>query len=193
LQSAHALCLRCAAPRFTHPALRLLDQDIEHAAQSSSDDVRPGCIAAFAPDETSNDGSLVIVFELRKGREAAAEAVSRTARAAVHRASGLHATRMVAITEKSIPKTTSGKIRRRATRDALHAGTLSVVAEFVFAVEPAPHLVVTDAAEPRNSVRLSLRGGSMAWSTSDSGRGSAALGTSRPRGPSTASDAKDSG
>jgi len=35
----------------------------------------------------------------------------------------------VAIKDRTIPKTTSGKIQRRKTRDTLHAGELQVVME----------------------------------------------------------------
>ncbi|KAJ8600626.1 hypothetical protein CTAYLR_006909 [Chrysophaeum taylorii] len=99
--------------------------DVEIAAQDAAqDEVRPGCIAAFAVDD-GDEEDLVIVYEIRKGKDAAA--VARRVSAAVHRGVGLRPKRLVAIEERSILKTTSGKVRRRATRDALLAGNLNVV------------------------------------------------------------------
>jgi acyl-CoA synthetase (AMP-forming)/AMP-acid ligase II len=45
----------------------------------------------------------------------------------LHQATGLVPYRMVAVRDRTIPKTTSGKIRRRATREALHEGNLHVL------------------------------------------------------------------
>ncbi|KAJ8601122.1 hypothetical protein CTAYLR_008816 [Chrysophaeum taylorii] len=99
--------------------------DVEIAAQDAApDEVRPGCIAAFAVDN-GDEEDLVIVYEIRKGKDAAA--VARRVSAAVTHGVGLAPKRLVAIEERSILKTTSGKIRRRATRDALLAGSLKVV------------------------------------------------------------------
>ncbi|KAJ8600627.1 hypothetical protein CTAYLR_006910 [Chrysophaeum taylorii] len=99
--------------------------DVEIAAQDAAqDEVRPGCIAAFAVDN-GDEEDLVIVYEIRKGKDAAA--VARRIHAAVRSGVGLGPKRLVAIEERNILKTTSGKIRRRATRDALLAGSLKVV------------------------------------------------------------------
>lgn len=57
---------------------------------------------------------------------------------------GLCPSRVVAIKERSIPKTTSGKIQRRKTRTLLHEGSLQVVSE----------LSPTSADKPRPSVHL---------------------------------------
>eukprot|EP00953_Heterococcus_sp_UTEX-ZZ885_P017536 9813-Heterococcus_DN1.PRE.1 len=109
-------------------------QDLEFAAAQacSGDAVRPGCVAAFSSDETARDGDVVVVFELRAGREQQAEAVAAAVRSVVSRETGLAPSRVVAIKEKSIPKTTSGKIRRRTTREALAEGTLKVLFDAVF-------------------------------------------------------------
>ncbi|KAJ8600628.1 hypothetical protein CTAYLR_006911 [Chrysophaeum taylorii] len=99
--------------------------DVEIAAQDAAqDEVRPGCIAAFAVDN-GDEEDLVIVYEIRKGKDTSA--VAKRVSAAVTHDVGLAPKRLVAIEERSILKTTSGKIRRRATRDALLAGSLIVV------------------------------------------------------------------
>ncbi|CAM9312666.1 unnamed protein product, partial [Chrysoparadoxa australica] len=105
-------------------------QDIEFAVQDASPAVRPGCIAAFSSDETGGDGELeveLVVFEIRASHEPSVSAVMADIHAAVLRDSGLSLRRIAAVKERSIPKTTSGKIRRRATRSALHEDELKVV------------------------------------------------------------------
>lgn len=99
-------------------------QDIEAAVQDASPAVRPGCVAAFSSNELSSDGILEIVFEIRQSSENDAADVIQAVRLNVHRKVGLSCSRIVAIRERAIPKTTSGKIQRRATRAALHAGRL---------------------------------------------------------------------
>mmetsp|Transcript_46068 Transcript_46068/g.107683 ORF Transcript_46068/g.107683 Transcript_46068/m.107683 type:complete len:1153 (+) Transcript_46068:65-3523(+) len=106
--------------------LNYFPHDIEDAAQAACADVRPGCIAAFSSDDSGRDGDLEIVFEIRKSADAAA--ACKTVREAVIKTIGL-VPHVIAIAERSIPKTTSGKIQRRATRESLHTGLLPVQAE----------------------------------------------------------------
>jgi len=119
-------------------------QDLEFAAQQCDDAVRPGCVAAFSADETAHDGEVVLVFEIRTGREAQAEAIASAVRAAVTRDAGLAPTRITIIKERCIPKTTSGKIRRRATRQALADGTLKVVFDAVYDDRSAAAVALPD-------------------------------------------------
>jgi acyl-CoA synthetase (AMP-forming)/AMP-acid ligase II len=91
-------------------------QYIEAAAQDASETVRPGCVATFSSDDTDEDGEVEVVFEIRTISIADVEAVAKAVRVEVSQQIGVTPTRVVTITEKSIPKTTSGKIQRRATR-----------------------------------------------------------------------------
>lgn len=100
-------------------------QDFENATVSTS--VRPGCVAAFSRDESSHDGEVEIVFEIRSSAEARAVDVCKDVVAAVSSSCGIHPSRVVAISERSICKTTSGKIQRRACRAALHDDQLPIV------------------------------------------------------------------
>ena len=104
-------------------------QDIEDAVQDASPAVRPGCIAAFSSDENGKDGELEIVFEIRRSSASAADSACKAVRSEVRQKIGLAPSRLVAIAEKSIPKTTSGKIQRRATRKALHEGNLKIACD----------------------------------------------------------------
>jgi len=90
-------------------------------------DVRPGCVAAFSVLAADGAEILVIVFELRAAKEDRAAEVCRAALAAVVSDVGIAAGRIVAIKEKTIPKTTSGKIQRRATRESLEKEGLRVI------------------------------------------------------------------
>jgi acyl-CoA synthetase (AMP-forming)/AMP-acid ligase II/acyl carrier protein len=99
-------------------------QDIEAVAQDASKDIRPGCVAAFASNDTDEDGSLEIVFEIRRSATANTNEILASVLRDVAQHIGLRPSRVVAIKERTIPKTTSGKIRRGATRNDLHNGKL---------------------------------------------------------------------
>ncbi|KAJ1451141.1 hypothetical protein M885DRAFT_446888, partial [Pelagophyceae sp. CCMP2097] len=98
-------------------------EDIEIVAQDAAPEIRPGCVAAFAAKENSEDAeeTVVCVFELRAKATAALSAEDLAAlcervRRTVGVKTGLLPERIVAIPERSIPKTTSGKVQRRNTR-----------------------------------------------------------------------------
>jgi acyl-CoA synthetase (AMP-forming)/AMP-acid ligase II len=98
-------------------------QDIEAAAQDASQAVRPGCVAAFSFNESSGNGRLEVVFEIRhsSNKKAAAEVI-QAVQSQISQKIGLVPCRVVAIKERSICKTTiSGKIQCQATRSALHS------------------------------------------------------------------------
>ena len=110
--------------------------DLEGSALSAHDRLVPDCAAAFTlqPD-TDADGTdaasrLCLVAEVRRGTRE--EDYPRIAQAIVGRISetyGLALERIVLIRERSIPKTSSGKVQRAATRDALGRGELKVLWE----------------------------------------------------------------
>ncbi|CAN0461825.1 unnamed protein product, partial [Scytosiphon promiscuus] len=73
-----------------------------------------------------------VVFEVRHTSKKDSDMVSealQAVRRAVLGEFGLDPSRVVAVKERTIPKTTSGKIQRRKTRDTLHDGGLDVVLE----------------------------------------------------------------
>ncbi|WP_019971015.1 fatty acyl-AMP ligase [Mycobacterium sp. 141] len=101
-------------------------QDIEATVSDASPIVRHGHVAAFAVDEnTSADTGLVIIAERATGTgrtdpEPAVEAI----RAAVANRHGLSATDVRFIPAGAIPRTTSGKLARRACRAQYLAGEI---------------------------------------------------------------------
>jgi acyl-CoA synthetase (AMP-forming)/AMP-acid ligase II len=110
-------------------------QDIEAAVQEASEAVRPGCVASFSRNEGAGDGMLEIVFEIRKASEQKAESICKDISSAVLAKIGLFPSLIVAIKEKSIPKTTSGKIQRRACRKSLNDCSLKKVFDWSTSIE----------------------------------------------------------
>ncbi|MCT1352366.1 MULTISPECIES: long-chain-fatty-acid--AMP ligase FadD32 [unclassified Gordonia (in: high G+C Gram-positive bacteria)] len=118
-------------------------QDLEYSAQEASDALRPGFVAAFSvpanqlpgevfefagsglkPDTDDASEQLVIVAERGPGRKADPQEVADTVRAAVAQRHGVMVRDVLLVPAGSIPRTSSGKIARRATRAAYIDGSL---------------------------------------------------------------------
>ncbi|MEV6774160.1 long-chain-fatty-acid--AMP ligase FadD32 [Nocardia sp. NPDC051030] len=119
-------------------------QDLEYSAQESSTALRPGFVAAFSvsanqmpvetlvesgtpvqPDRDDTAEQLVIVAE--RGTGAAkldAEPITETVRAAIAKRHGVTVRDLLLVPAGSIPRTSSGKIARRACKTAYVEGTL---------------------------------------------------------------------
>jgi len=105
--------------------------DIERSVERAApEDVRPGCVAAFALVETGKDDALVVVAEVRDAGKAGVAALCASVAAAVNREHGLPLDRLVIVKPRSIAKTTSGKIARRRCAKAFADGALQVVYDF---------------------------------------------------------------
>lgn len=116
-------------------------QDIEATVQASHDALRPDGGAAFLierPDATGRDRQVLVVVhevtgpalrDLTLSRDVILPQIAGAARAALSRDHGLHLAVMALIRPGQLPRTTSGKIRRRATRDAFLTGDLALLAE----------------------------------------------------------------
>jgi len=121
-------------------------QDLEATAEGAHPALRPGGGAAFSI-EAETEERLVVVHELRRsfedsGGESPEEAIRRAV-AEVHEAAVWD---VVTIEAGSLPKTSSGKVRRRACRAAYLEGGLAVVRrareeERPLAEDPQPELV----------------------------------------------------
>ncbi|WP_433549070.1 AMP-binding protein [Streptomyces sp. CA-294286] len=93
-------------------------QDIERLVTEQSPAVRPGCVVAFAaPDE---DG-VVIVAEVRPRQDLSDDERARIA-GAVAGSFGLAPREIVAVPRGTVPKTTSGKLRRGECRRQYREG-----------------------------------------------------------------------
>ena len=104
----------------------LYPQDVELTAQRAVEAFRPGCGTAFAVEGDEGTEAVVLVQEVRDPGEIDAEAAIDAAREAISREHGVDIT-VVLIEPRTIPKTSSGKLQRLATRDRYQAGELKTV------------------------------------------------------------------
>ncbi len=105
----------------------LYPQDIERTAECSHPMLRLGSSAAFSV-EVEGEERLVVVQEVEFRQKPNVEEVTAAIRQAVAEEHEVQVHTMVLIKPGSIPKTSSGKIQRRATRTAFLAGKLSAIA-----------------------------------------------------------------
>lgn len=106
----------------------LYPQDLEMTVESCSSFIRPGCGAAFFIDHKEEE-KLVIVQELRKDAVKLVD-VSQLARQIQQRVveeHGVACYELVFIEENSVQKTSSGKIQRRACKQAYLADKLKII------------------------------------------------------------------
>ena len=101
-------------------------QDVEHTAYTACTALRPGRCAAFTADLAGGEACAVLVAELREpGSDtktlcAIARQVSQSV-AAVH---GFTLADVVLVAPRTVPKTSSGKLRRSECRQRYDAGAL---------------------------------------------------------------------
>jgi acyl-CoA synthetase (AMP-forming)/AMP-acid ligase II len=106
--------------------LKHYPQDIERTVEESHAGVRPGCGAAFAFDDGGRE-RVAIVYEIApdvRDHDAVLKAIA----GAVSAAHGVGVAAIRLVEKGTVPKTTSGKIQRRACRSAFLEGALAPVA-----------------------------------------------------------------
>lgn len=105
--------------------------DIERTVETSHEALRAGCGAAFAIDFKGAE-RLVVVQEVERSylRKIDESAVSSSIQQAVSMQHGLDIFATVLVKTGSIPKTSSGKIRRQACRMEFLTGSLDVVKDW---------------------------------------------------------------
>jgi 8-amino-7-oxononanoate synthase len=105
-------------------------QDIEATAERSHEQLRPGAGAAFTIEVAGRE-RLVVVAEVERGRHRSKESFEPIFEAIRRNVSAEHELSVDAIAlikAGSIPKTSSGKIQRHASRNDFLAGSLQTVA-----------------------------------------------------------------
>ncbi len=107
-------------------------QDVEATVERAHQVLRPGCGAAFAVAKDESE-ELVVVQEVRRSELEGTDAydVIGAIRRTLLREDALRPHAVVLIEARTIPKTSSGKIQRHATRQAFLAGSLEVIAQDV--------------------------------------------------------------
>jgi len=103
--------------------------DLEAAAEASVSALNPGCSAAFAVAGPDGE-SLVLLAELKRAylRQADYQREFAAIRSRLADECGIQVDSIVLLKPGSVLKTTSGKIRRSACRDAFENGQLEAVA-----------------------------------------------------------------
>jgi thioester reductase-like protein len=137
-------------------------QDIELTVEHAHAAIRPGCIAAFALPLADGGEGLGIAAEVADGAEL--EAVQEAITAAVAREHGVGVDGLALIPGRALPKTSSGKIQRRAAAKAWLEGSLAPLRRLGAeppAIEGLPawlldHLV-EEAKLPRDRLRRDVK------------------------------------
>jgi 1-acyl-sn-glycerol-3-phosphate acyltransferase len=102
-------------------------QDIEQVVDTAHPAVRRGCCAAF-PIEVAGQEVAAVVVEVDRRKVAQAEEVIDAIRGAINKVCNISPGSITLIAPKTLKKTTSGKIMRRAARADFLGGSLDVVA-----------------------------------------------------------------
>jgi len=129
-------------------------QDLEQTAEESHPALRSGCSAAFAVEDDSEE-HLVLVAEVKPSLsqpgqlDEVMEAIHRAV-AAQHE---IHVHTVVLIEARTLPKTSSGKIQRRACKSAFLGGGLREVARRVFFRSPRRGAESIREAQPPEAPR----------------------------------------
>ena len=106
--------------------------DVEAIVERAAPQVRHGCVAAFSVDQDDEE-TLVVVAEVRSEHDLPeGSAVAREIRRHGH----VDPHTIVFVPPKSIPKTTSGKIQRSATRTLWRDGELTVWGSYLHHERP---------------------------------------------------------
>lgn len=104
-------------------------QDIELSVERSHAAVAPGNIAAFSI-EVGPEERLVVVAEIKRGTSAAHTEMFDAIRDAIAQEHELRPWAIALLASGSLPKTSSGKIQRQASRKAFLEGTLQEIARW---------------------------------------------------------------
>jgi fatty-acyl-CoA synthase len=113
-------------------------EDIERIV-SRVDGIRDGQCVAFSRLDESGAEHAVIVAEGRRGG-AEGELIAKAVTAAVRAEAGLVVDEVNLIKRGTLPKTSSGKVRRRETKRRLEAGELEMVGDSTLPSLPPPSI-----------------------------------------------------
>ncbi|MDX3192757.1 amino acid adenylation domain-containing protein [Streptomyces sp. MN03-5084-2B] len=100
--------------------------DVELTAAAAHPALRPGCGAAIAV-EADGEEQLAVVHEVQGPPPLPLAGIAEAVRTAVLAEHGVAVRRIVVLRKGGLPKTSSGKVRRSACRQALAAGELPVL------------------------------------------------------------------
>ncbi|ACY18645.1 thioester reductase domain-containing protein [Haliangium ochraceum] len=103
-------------------------QDIEQTVEAAHPSFRAGCCAAFTTD-VDGEEQLVVVQEVNTQKFVPAEATTIVTEVSqrVAKEHGIHLYELVLVEPRTLPKTSSGKIRRSACREQWQSDHLKVI------------------------------------------------------------------
>ncbi len=104
-------------------------EDVEETVRGSDHVLAGAACAAFASDEEEQDIAIVVELNRKTATADANRGLAKAAAAAVVAEHGFAPSAIVMVEPGVIPRTTSGKIRRQACRDAYLQGRLVQAAE----------------------------------------------------------------
>jgi acyl-CoA synthetase (AMP-forming)/AMP-acid ligase II/thioesterase domain-containing protein/acyl carrier protein len=116
----------------------LYPEDIELTVERCHKGLRPGCTVAFSVEDEFDEG-LVIVQEVRASHQTDLVEIVDAIRQAVLLEHEVTAHTIVLVQERSIPKTSSGKLQRPACRVAFLSGSLEVLEQNILARDRNEH------------------------------------------------------
>ena len=109
-------------------------QDIERTVESSHALFRAGGAAAFSVEEAGEEMVVVVQEVERQATPLAIDGLAAGMRAAVSEQHDLHVAVILFIKAGTLPKTSSGKVQRRACREQFLSGRLSIIGKSVVAL-----------------------------------------------------------
>ncbi|GAB9472086.1 Fatty-acid-coa ligase [Globisporangium polare] len=134
----------------------VVPQDVEASIERAHDHVRPGCTAAFSIEKNQEE-ALVLVAEVKNGSsKEICEEICREIVKVVLSEHQLRCEAIVLLRQKTIPKTTSGKIQRSAAKSKFLTNSLpKPIYEYKSkdAHKPAPKQAPVAAAKQTEVVR----------------------------------------
>jgi acyl transferase domain-containing protein/acyl-CoA synthetase (AMP-forming)/AMP-acid ligase II/acyl carrier protein len=131
-------------------------QDIELTVEKAHPALRPACGVAFSVDAAGEE-RLVIVQEVeRQYLKHDFNEVFHAVRRAIAEQYELQTYAITLIKTGSIPKTSSGKVQRRATRESYLEGSLEVVSSWTLEVQEPQTTQLPDATSKASSVAVDV-------------------------------------
>ena len=128
-------------------------QDLELAAERCHPSLRPGHAVAFALASDAGERLAIVLEVTRHHRETDNEAVFASVRRALADREGVLPDVVVLVAQNAIPRTSSGKVQRRATQAMLLDGRLDVIARSTETLDEIEQLAGGPHG-PRNAASL---------------------------------------
>ncbi|CAN5351887.1 hypothetical protein BH09GEM1_BH09GEM1_04830 [soil metagenome] len=134
-------------------------QDIESAAEQGHAHIRAGAVAAFSTGASGREHVVIVAEVARHHKPSANAVVVGAVRNSVANALGVTVDDVVLIRHGMLPKTSSGKLQRRRTRDLYERGDITMLAPEAGPMSRPPtgaHRAAS-SAETAAALRLWLR------------------------------------